>query len=145
MMRVAALLLALAALPVLVQGPAAVLWSLSPDACSLCTAQAAAQQKPLPACCRKHGADAERTAVQKIEGARHCCCRSAPLDVSTTAGVATTVSAKAGDELPLADAAFTAEPIVLSDAHPFTGPPPGAETVSPPGRPLYLRHLVLLT
>lgn len=145
MMRVAALILSLAALPVLIQGPAVAVWPLCTDVCTLCTSQAAAQQKPLPSCCRKHGADAVKTAAYKIEGARHCCCHTAPLDLSTTAGVATTVLAKTGDELPLADAALTAEPVLLSDAQPFAGPPPGVSTVSPPSCPLYLRNLVLLT
>lgn len=148
MKRFAALSLAVLALPVLIQGPAVELLFRCGAGCGTCAEHAAAakpEQPAKPSCCHKEGIDAD-PAAPVLSSARHCCCKAAPLDVTTTAGrVATTVLAKTGDELPLADAALTAEPVLLSDAQPSAGPPPGVSTVSPPSCPLYLRNLVLLT
>lgn len=147
MKRFAVLALAVLALPVLIQGPAVELLLRCGVGCGTCAEYATAaktDQPAKPSCCHK-----EEIAVDPgtpfLSTDRHCCCKSAPLDVTRTAGRVAMLQPKSDDGPLLAALALPAEPIRISAVLKSAGPPPGSATVSPPGRPLYLRNLVLLT
>lgn len=147
MKRYAALFLAVLALPVLMQGPAVELLFRCGAGCATCAEHAAAakpEQPAKPSCCHKE----EITSLPDapfLSSTRHCCCKAAPLDVTRTSGRVATLQSKSDDGPLLVALALPGEPFRISAALKFAGPPPGAATVSPPGRPLYLRNLVLLT
>lgn len=152
MKRYAALTLAVLALPVLIQGPAVELLFRCGAGCGTCAEHAAAAkleqsgQPAKPNCCHNHKKEsAADPGAPVLSGVRHCCCKAAPLDVTTTAGRVATLQPKTDDGNLMGSPALAGSPVRIVAMQPSTGPPPGMATVSSPGRPLYLRNLVLLT